>query len=329
MDTHHTSGYTSACDDSFVIVFSRSLQCILQILRSTRSSDVEQRRFEAAKGKLPVSNAASVVCGRGDKRISKLFPFLFEFPFRFFVLCVAEGFFFALLRRFRAISRIGFSQAFYTENSFAGFSSLFYELLLQRLDLLSEPGLALGLGHGLVIRERRAVPLRPSEVVFQSVSLFGRTAGGPIGVVVNVPEAKGLSFGLMMIRCEKGRIRRVLDEIVLGHVGEGVEELVLCLFIADTGMGSRSRREQRPFPVQQSIDASGDETEGGPEEGNDIVELGFRSGEADMKVIDVSLKAVNGYRKSAKRSADGGAEDIDDAGLWDEIILGIEGGRRR
>ena len=48
-----------------------------------------------------------------------------------------------------------------------------------------------------------------------------------------------------------------------------------------------------------------------------------------MKVIDVSLKAVNGYRISAKRSADGGAEDIDDAGLWDEIIAGIEGGRRR
>jgi hypothetical protein len=48
-----------------------------------------------------------------------------------------------------------------------------------------------------------------------------------------------------------------------------------------------------------------------------------------MKVIDVSLKAVNGYRKSAKRSADGGAEDIDDAGLWDEIISGIEGGRGR
>ena len=55
MDTHHTSGYTSARDDSFVIVFSRSLQCILQILRSTRLSDVEQRRFEAAKGKLPFS----------------------------------------------------------------------------------------------------------------------------------------------------------------------------------------------------------------------------------------------------------------------------------
>ena len=48
-----------------------------------------------------------------------------------------------------------------------------------------------------------------------------------------------------------------------------------------------------------------------------------------MDVIDVSLEPVNSYRESAERSADGGAEDIDDAGMGDEIIAGIECGRRR
>ena len=129
---------------------------------------------------------------------------------------MAEGFLSALFREFRTLSRLGFSQAFYAEDCLAGVSSLFCELLLQCLDLFSEPGLALGLCHGLVIRERRAVPLYPSEVVFQSVIFFRKTAGGPIGIVVNIPKAKGLSFGLMMIRREKGysvilRLREVKD----------------------------------------------------------------------------------------------------------------------
>ena len=68
----------------------------------------------------------------------------------------------------------------------------------------------------MVIRERRAVPLYPSEVVFQSVILFRTTAGGPIGIVVNVPKAKGLSFGLMMIRREKGVYLSRIDIAIIG-----------------------------------------------------------------------------------------------------------------
>jgi hypothetical protein len=79
----------------------------------------------------------------------------------------------------------------------------------------------------------------------------------------------------MMIGREKGRFRYVRDKIVLGHVGDGVEQCLLCLFVVDTRADSQSRREQRPLPVSQTIDASGDEAERGLEKRNDIVELIF------------------------------------------------------
>ena len=78
----------------------------------------------------------------------------------------------------------------------AGFFYLFY--------LFSHPGLTLTVGHGLVVRQRCAVPVDPLEVVLQPMALVSIPSGGPVGFVIDEPVPQGFSGALMVVGGEKG-----------------------------------------------------------------------------------------------------------------------------
>jgi hypothetical protein len=111
-----------------------------------------------------------------------------------------------------AMSRIGFSKAFLSDDGSTRLFSLFCESRFHLFDLLLHLGLALAYRLGLMMRERCAVPLDPAEVVLQPVRLFAWPASGPVGVVINIPVFESPSFCMFGVH-----VRDLPDPIARGN----------------------------------------------------------------------------------------------------------------
>ena len=117
---------------------------------------------------------------------------------------MTEGLFTALLGILRTVSWVFFKEALLSDNGSSGFLALLLGVVFSVPDLLSNPRLPLMLCPSGVAGERSALPRGPLEVILQTMPFLPAAAGGPVGLVVDVPEAELVAEGLVAVGREEG-----------------------------------------------------------------------------------------------------------------------------
>ncbi len=128
----------------------------------------------------------------------------------------------------------------------------------------------------------------------------------------------------MVVGGEKRRVCGLVDEIVFGGIRHGVEKLRRRRPIRDARVHPETTAENSALSFPHDVYFSRDSAEHLPKKGDDVFELPLDDGKNDMDMIGVALKGMNSDTIVIQRFSDGGAYDVNDAGLWNDVAFRIE-----